>query len=144
MKEYKLSFILDGSSYSHELNKNEINGWSCRDHQSTRRNWWKLLSHRFVAIWQFYLKSAQWQWLISTGFFIYLQRLSVSSINPLKKNGLTVRNMGNTQVALFFAVLLLQFIFLCYTQQALFFYFLFMLNSNENPPYYFRCKSRPR
>lgn len=27
MKEYKLSFILDGSYYSHELNKNEINGW---------------------------------------------------------------------------------------------------------------------
>lgn len=41
--------------------------------------------------------------------------------------------MGNTQVALFCAVLLLQFIFLCYTQQALFFYFLFMLNSNEIP-----------
>ena len=39
--------------------------------------------------------------------------VSVSVLNPLKKNGLSVRNIGKLQVAFLFAVLLLMSIYLC-------------------------------
>ena len=45
--------------------------------------------------------------------------VSVSVLNPLKKNGLSVRNIGKLQVAFLFAVLLLMSIYLCVPSLAL-------------------------
>ena len=57
-------------------------------------------------------------WFSGLGRFVKIAlRLSDSSLNPLKKDGWSVRNIGKPQVAFVFAVLLFMSIFLSWMKQ---------------------------
>ena len=61
---------------------------------------------------------AGWAWFSGLGRFVKIApRLSDSSLNPLKKDGSSVRNIGKPQVAFVFAVLLFMSIFLSWMKQ---------------------------
>ena len=57
-------------------------------------------------------------WFSGLGRFVKIApRLSDSSLNPLKKDGLSVRNIGKPHVAFLFAILLFMSIFLSWIKQ---------------------------